>query len=277
MQVRELDNEVIFLHKIAPGNADKSYGIHVARLAGVPEAVLKRAEAVLATLESHHELPTPEREAVKSRVVNPARRTAAAQAQAQAADRRPDTLRRDGCRGELTGGLHPVGRTRAVFESRVTRSVGNLKAALGSHSNERSPSQTAERSPIHDVVWIPLKFSQRRAGVARRTLPPRPDRSEVPPGDGLRLADEAGRGARTARTRRASRLLLLHRPIDVPRLPVGRAKGTRRHVGRRRSGTSARIHRTHSSCRRESSTRTRMSAIATGSSSTPRTGSTAAG
>jgi DNA mismatch repair protein MutS len=71
VQVRELDNEVIFLHKIGPGNADKSYGIHVARLAGLPETVLKRAEAVLATLESHHELPTPEREAVRSRVVNP--------------------------------------------------------------------------------------------------------------------------------------------------------------------------------------------------------------
>jgi DNA mismatch repair protein MutS len=62
--VQELDAEVVFLHKIAPGNADKSYGIHVARLAGVPEAVLKRATAVLATLESHHELPTPQREVV---------------------------------------------------------------------------------------------------------------------------------------------------------------------------------------------------------------------
>jgi len=71
VQVRELDNEVVFLHKIGPGNADKSYGIHVARLAGLPEPVLKRADAVLATLESHHELPTPEREAIKSRVVNP--------------------------------------------------------------------------------------------------------------------------------------------------------------------------------------------------------------
>jgi DNA mismatch repair protein MutS len=59
VQVQELENEVIFLHKIAPGNADKSYGIHVARLAGVPETVLKRAEAVLATLESPHALPTP--------------------------------------------------------------------------------------------------------------------------------------------------------------------------------------------------------------------------
>jgi DNA mismatch repair protein MutS len=57
VQVRELDDEVIFLHKIAAGNADKSYGIHVARLAGVPEAVLGRASAVLRTLESRHELP----------------------------------------------------------------------------------------------------------------------------------------------------------------------------------------------------------------------------
>lgn len=71
VQVQELDKEVIFLHKIAPGNADKSYGIHVARLAGVPEPVLARAEAVLATLESRHELPTPERAIVKGNVVAP--------------------------------------------------------------------------------------------------------------------------------------------------------------------------------------------------------------
>jgi DNA mismatch repair protein MutS len=59
VQVQELADEVIFLHKIAPGNADKSYGIHVARLAGVPGPVLTRAEAVLATLESPHAVPTP--------------------------------------------------------------------------------------------------------------------------------------------------------------------------------------------------------------------------
>ncbi|MBN9120271.1 MAG: DNA mismatch repair protein MutS [Planctomycetes bacterium] len=55
--VRELDTEIIFLHKIAPGNAERSYGIHVARLAGVPEAVLARATAVLESLERQHELP----------------------------------------------------------------------------------------------------------------------------------------------------------------------------------------------------------------------------
>jgi DNA mismatch repair protein MutS len=39
------------LHKVAPGSADKSYGIHVARLAGVPREVLERAEQVLGELE----------------------------------------------------------------------------------------------------------------------------------------------------------------------------------------------------------------------------------
>ncbi|HXD88268.1 MAG TPA: DNA mismatch repair protein MutS [Urbifossiella sp.] len=52
VHVQENDREVIFLHKIGPGSADKSYGIHVARLAGVPEWVLSRAEQVLASLES---------------------------------------------------------------------------------------------------------------------------------------------------------------------------------------------------------------------------------
>jgi len=53
--VTELADEVIFLHKVQPGSAGKSYGIHVARLAGVPEAVLARAAVVLHALEQ----PTP--------------------------------------------------------------------------------------------------------------------------------------------------------------------------------------------------------------------------
>jgi DNA mismatch repair protein MutS len=59
VQVKEVDRDVIFLHAIAPGNADKSYGIHVARLAGVPDAVLARAEAVLESLEAGHQLKPP--------------------------------------------------------------------------------------------------------------------------------------------------------------------------------------------------------------------------
>jgi DNA mismatch repair protein MutS len=54
VSVREWDDQVVFLHKIVPGSADKSYGIHVARLAGVPSAVNERAKQILAHLESEH-------------------------------------------------------------------------------------------------------------------------------------------------------------------------------------------------------------------------------
>ncbi len=49
--VREWGDEIVFLHRIAEGGLDKSYGIHVARLAGVPRAVLERAAAILLDLE----------------------------------------------------------------------------------------------------------------------------------------------------------------------------------------------------------------------------------
>jgi DNA mismatch repair protein MutS len=52
--VREWGDQVVFLHKIVEGAADKSYGIHVARLAGVPKAVLERAKQILAQLETDH-------------------------------------------------------------------------------------------------------------------------------------------------------------------------------------------------------------------------------
>ena len=49
--VREWQDDIIFLHKIEPGRSDRSYGIHVARLAGLPPAVIARAQAILAALE----------------------------------------------------------------------------------------------------------------------------------------------------------------------------------------------------------------------------------
>ncbi|HUN49270.1 MAG TPA: DNA mismatch repair protein MutS [Stellaceae bacterium] len=51
MRVKEWQDEVVFLHEVAPGAADRSYGIHVAKLAGLPAAVVARAEEVLALLE----------------------------------------------------------------------------------------------------------------------------------------------------------------------------------------------------------------------------------
>jgi DNA mismatch repair protein MutS len=51
MAVREWNDEVIFLRKVMPGMADKSYGIQVARLAGIPAEVINRSKEVLANLE----------------------------------------------------------------------------------------------------------------------------------------------------------------------------------------------------------------------------------
>jgi len=70
--VREEADDVIFLHKIIPGAADKSYGIHVAQLAGVPRTVLDRAKVILNTLENDHvdesgKTRVPERRTQKKR------------------------------------------------------------------------------------------------------------------------------------------------------------------------------------------------------------------
>lgn len=52
MRVREWQGEIVFLHEVASGSADRSYGVHVARLAGLPESLLARAEQVLSQLEN---------------------------------------------------------------------------------------------------------------------------------------------------------------------------------------------------------------------------------
>ncbi len=51
MKVREWKENIVFLHEVAAGTADRSYGIHVAKIAGLPPAVIARAESVLAMLE----------------------------------------------------------------------------------------------------------------------------------------------------------------------------------------------------------------------------------
>jgi DNA mismatch repair protein MutS len=62
--VREVGEEIVFLHRLEPGGADRSYGIHVGRLAGLPEPVVSRAWQVLKLLEAGHhvakqQLPPP--------------------------------------------------------------------------------------------------------------------------------------------------------------------------------------------------------------------------
>ena len=55
MRVREHDGDLVFLHEVAQGAADRSYGIHVAELAGLPKTVTKRARLVLAQLEENQQ------------------------------------------------------------------------------------------------------------------------------------------------------------------------------------------------------------------------------
>jgi len=65
--VREWNDEIIFLHKILPGAADKSYGIQVARLAGLPKPVVERAKSILSHLELHSIKPEAKSQGPKAK------------------------------------------------------------------------------------------------------------------------------------------------------------------------------------------------------------------
>jgi DNA mismatch repair protein MutS len=67
--VREWNEQIIFLRKIVPGGADKSYGIHVARLAGLPKEILDRAKDILAHLEKPN-ASTPGEKTARKRARN---------------------------------------------------------------------------------------------------------------------------------------------------------------------------------------------------------------
>lgn len=54
ISIRETDNSILFLRKLVPGGSEHSFGIHVARMAGMPYAVLSRAQVMLQTLEKAH-------------------------------------------------------------------------------------------------------------------------------------------------------------------------------------------------------------------------------
>lgn len=84
MKIKEFNDEVIFLHEVMDGAADRSYGIHVAKLAGLPQAVLKRADKVLHNLENQNTGLSPKdiadelplfacfKERVEERITSPA-------------------------------------------------------------------------------------------------------------------------------------------------------------------------------------------------------------
>jgi len=70
--VREWNDEIVFLHKVQPGGTDRSYGIQVARLAGLPALVIARSKALLAELEEAGQLRTDASDAVQLGLFVPA-------------------------------------------------------------------------------------------------------------------------------------------------------------------------------------------------------------
>ena len=69
--VREWMDEVVFLHKIVPGGTDKSYGIHVAKLAGIGKPILERSKEILAELENTFQKETSGDKLTKQRTKEP--------------------------------------------------------------------------------------------------------------------------------------------------------------------------------------------------------------
>ena len=62
MAVKERGNDVVFLRRVIPGGADKSYGIHVAKLAGLPARVVERSQQLLVQIEAEATCQTPRQE-----------------------------------------------------------------------------------------------------------------------------------------------------------------------------------------------------------------------
>ncbi|MCY7390370.1 MAG: DNA mismatch repair protein MutS, partial [Leptolyngbyaceae cyanobacterium CAN_BIN12] len=54
--VKELPDQIVFLHKVQPGGADRSYGIEAGRLAGLPSSVIDRAKQVMTQIEKHSKI-----------------------------------------------------------------------------------------------------------------------------------------------------------------------------------------------------------------------------
>ncbi|MBL1209479.1 DNA mismatch repair protein MutS [Geminocystis sp. GBBB08] len=63
--VKELENDIIFLHEVKPGGADKSYGIEAGRLAGLPKVVISRAKQVMSQIEKHSKIAMGLRKNIK--------------------------------------------------------------------------------------------------------------------------------------------------------------------------------------------------------------------
>ena len=98
VRVKEWEGDVVFLHQVHKGSADRSYGVQVAKLAGLPEAVVERARVVLGTLESGDRTGSEKKQSLMDDLplfsATPAQKTAQSPSQLEQAikDIHPDDL-----------------------------------------------------------------------------------------------------------------------------------------------------------------------------------------
>jgi DNA mismatch repair protein MutS len=74
--VQETPNQIIFLHQVRPGGADKSYGIEAGRLAGLPASVISRAKQVMGQIEKHSKIALGLREGIQKVTPTPSKNKA---------------------------------------------------------------------------------------------------------------------------------------------------------------------------------------------------------
>src|SRR5206468_4044878 len=135
--VREAGDEIVFLHRLEPGGADRSYGIHVGRLAGLPGVVVGRAWEVLELLEAGHRRgvqPPPRRHAAGRGAAGADQRgftdpVSAATVRPEGRRRRgAPTVRRLG--GPARPGVQQGRRVERLFRARLGGARGREEAAV---------------------------------------------------------------------------------------------------------------------------------------------------
>jgi len=67
VMVKELPDKIVFLHRVQPGGADRSYGIEAGRLAGLPTSVIVRAKQVMTQIEKHSKIAVGLRKGVEKK------------------------------------------------------------------------------------------------------------------------------------------------------------------------------------------------------------------
>ena len=183
VRVKEWQGDVVFLHEVLPGSADRSYGIQVAKLAGLPPPVIARAKAVLAKLE--------------------------AQDRGQTARALIDDLplfavpSRAGRRG------HAAERSRAIDRRRQGAASGRDDPARGAGC-----ALCAEGEAAEGVAACFVAFAPRNDGLMPRRLPFAPEEQAEIPADTRRKREaQSDRRAELAAPRHCSTAMASPKPI----------------------------------------------------------------